>query len=184
MTWAEAGHTLRYLFRPLSTHVHILLVFCLLVALGLGTLQNDSPGQSRQQAEQTQGTTQLSTSPLSGQQTGSSNVQGSNSNNGSSSPHKPHSQSQQNTNQPTTPPAGPIATTTTPETSTTSPPANCDSNCSNSCTGTGDCPNSTPSVTSTPASSPSIVSCDSCNLPTGHYHLHHFCPLSCQSMSP
>jgi hypothetical protein len=172
MTWTEARRTLRYLFRPLSTHVHILLVSCLLVALGLGTLQNGSPSQSRQQAEQTPGTTQLSTSPLSGQQTGSSNTDVPGPKNGSSDPYKDQDKSQQDVYAPTSP-TGPLTSTNAaPDSSGTAPATGC---------GASAC---TSSPTPTPSTQPpSSTGCSACALPTTHYR-HHRCPLSCQTAVP
>jgi len=74
MTPTEASHTLRYLFQPLATHVHILLISCLLLALGLGTLQNSSPDQIVQQANQALSKTKHSTSPMHLPKHGDSNT--------------------------------------------------------------------------------------------------------------
>lgn len=175
MTRTEAARTLRYLFRPLSTHIHILLVSCLLVALGLGTLQNGSSGQgkSKQQAAQTPGSAQLSTSPLGGQQSGSGHTDVSGTKNGSSGSYKTHSKPQLNVHVPA-PLSAPDAASETP--GATSQPS-CD---------TGDCPTSPQSAVTSPTAQPSADACNACSSPpiTHHSRVQRLCQLSCQTISP
>jgi hypothetical protein len=168
MQWTEASRTLRYLYRPLATHVHILLISCLLVALGLGAVQNGSSSQGRPQAVQTPHPTELSTGPTTAPQTGS----GSNTDvpvfgNGPSGLYEGQSQPQPKVTAPANPLAPPVGVISSPNAMLPS----CDGN---------PCTASSPA----PAISPDTpdVDCTACRAANRLYRLHHPCAVHCPSM--
>ncbi len=178
MTWSETWRTLRYLFRPLATHVHILLVSCLLLALGLGTLQGSSPDQSQQQADQAPGVTRLSTSPITQQEEGDGNTNGSTPKSGSSSLYEAQGQPQQNAYVPITSASPLSAASEAPGAQSSAPSVACAENCPN--TDISNC-NSAACSSSSGTVTPSVAqpnSCTTCGSLTNH-HLRRRCFMHC-----